>query len=193
MSELQERLEVAEGQNRLNRWVAITVALVSVFMGVTKIKDDNIVQAMLQAKSDSVDRWNEYQSKKLKHHMAELGMSQLQALKVLAPEKGGAQFAAQQKQFQDTIARYQVEENDLMKKAKALEKSYDDLNYRDDQFDLSDAALSISLGMLGVASLTNSAGLLYLSWFFAAFGGVMGFAGLLGLPIHPDLLTKLLS
>lgn len=193
MNELRERLEVAEDQNRLNRWVAITVALVSVFMGVTKIKDDNIVQAMLQAKSDSVDRWNEYQSKKLKHHMAELGLSQLQALKVLAPDKGGAQFAAQQKQFQDTIARYQVEEAELMKKAKALEKSYDDLNYRDDQFDLSDACLSICLGMLGVASLTNSAGLLYLSWVFAGFGGLMGFAGLLGLAIHPDLLTKLLS
>lgn len=193
MNELRERLEVAEDQNRLNRWVAITVALVSVFMGVTKIKDDNIVQAMLQAKSDSVDRWNEYQSKKLKHHMAELGLSQLQALKVLAPDRGGAQFAAQQKQFQDTIARYQVEEAELMKKAKALEKSYDDLNYRDDQFDLSDACLSICLGMLGVASLTNSAGLLYLSWVFAGFGGLMGFAGLLGLAIHPDLLTKLLS
>ncbi|GFO67331.1 hypothetical protein GMLC_09100 [Geomonas limicola] len=193
MNELRERLEVAEGQNRLNRWVAITVALVSVFMGVTKIKDDNIVQAMLQAKSDSVDRWNEYQSKKLKHHMAELGLSQLQALKVLAPEKAQAQFAAQQKQYQETIARYQVEEAELMKKAKALEKSYDDLNYRDDQFDLSDACLSICLGMLGVASLTNSAGLLYLSWVFAGFGGLMGFAGLLGLAIHPDLLTKLLS
>lgn len=193
MNELRERLEVAEDQNRLNRWVAITVALVSVFMGVTKIKDDNIVQAMLQAKSDSVDRWNEYQSKKLKHHMAELGLSQLQALKVLAPERAGAQLAAQQKQFQDSIARYQVEEAELMKKAKALEKSYDDLNYKDDQFDLSDACLSICLGMLGVASLTNSAGLLYLAWVFAGFGGLMGLAGLLGLPIHPDLLTKLLS
>jgi len=193
MDELKERLEIAEDQNRLNRWVAITVALVSVFMGVTKVKDDNIVQAMLQAKSDSVDRWNEYQSKKLKHHMAELGLSQLKALQVIAPEKGRAEFAAQQKQFQATIDRYQVEEAELMKKAKALEKSYDDLNYRDDQFDLSDACLSICLGMLGVASLTGSAGLLYLSWVFAGFGGIMGFAGLLGLSIHPDLLTKLLS
>ena len=47
----------------------MTVALVSVFMAVTKVKDDNIVQAMLQTKSDAVDSWNEYQSKKLKHHM----------------------------------------------------------------------------------------------------------------------------
>jgi len=193
MNDLQERLDVAESKNRLNSWVAITVALVSVFMGVTKVKDDNIVQAMLQSKSDAVDRWNEYQSKKLKHHMAELGTSQLQALQVLAPPKAAAQFAQQQKQYRDTIVRYQVEEADLMKKAKALEKAYDDMNYRDDQFDLSDAALSICLGMLGVASLTNSARLLYLAWVFAGFGGVMGVAGLFGLALHPDLLTRLLS
>jgi len=193
MSDLQQRLDVAESKNRLNSWVAVTVAIVSVFMAITKVKDDNIVQAMLQTKSDAVDSWNEYQSKKLKHHMAELGINQVQALQALAPGKGTQVLAAQQKQYQDTITRYAAEEGEIMKKAKAHEKAYDDMNYRDDQFDLSDAALSISLGMLAVASLTNSANLLYLSWVFAGFGGLMGVAGLLGLHIHPDLLSRLLS
>jgi len=53
----------------LNRKVAISVALLSTFMAVSKVKDDNLVQAMLQAKTDAVDTWNEYQSKKLKHHL----------------------------------------------------------------------------------------------------------------------------
>ena len=75
MSDLQDRLDLSEAKNRLNNLVAISVAIISVFMAVTKVKDDNIVQAMLQAKSDAVDTWNEYQSKKLKHHMAELGLS----------------------------------------------------------------------------------------------------------------------
>jgi len=193
MNDLQEKLDVAESKNRLNNWVAVSVALVSVFMSVTKVKDDNIVQAMLQTKSDAVDKWNEYQSKKLKHHMAELGLNQLQALEVLAPGKSAAEFAAQRKQYQATISRYQSEEAELMKKAKAHEKEYNDLNYRDDQFDLSDAALSISLGMLAVASLVNKRKLLYLSWVFAGFGVVMGLAGLIGLHLHPDILTKLLS
>ena len=194
MSDLQQRLDVAESKNRLNSWVAVTVAIVSVFMSVTKVKDDNIVQAMLQSKSDAVDSWNEYQSKKLKHHMAELGLNQALALQVLAPPgKAMALIVAQQKQYQGTITRYQGEEAEIMKKAKAHEKAYDDMNYRDDQFDLSDAALSICLAMLAVASLTNSAGLLYLAWGFAGFGGLMGVAGLAGLHIHPDLLSKLLS
>jgi len=120
-------------------------------------------------------------------------LNQLQALEVLAPGKSAAEFAAQRKQYQATISRYQSEEAELMKKAKAHEKEYNDLNYRDDQFDLSDAALSISLGMLAVASLVNKRKLLYLSWVFAGFGVVMGLAGLIGLHLHPDILTKLLS
>jgi hypothetical protein len=193
MNDIQEQLTAAETRNRLNNWVAVSVALVSVFMAITKVKDDNIVQAMLQTKSDAVDTWNEYQSKKLKHHMAELGLNQVQALQVLAPGKGVAELAAQRKQYRETILRYQVEEEEMKKKAKAHEKEYDDLNYRDDQFDLSDAALSICLGMLAVTALTNKRRLIYLSWFFAGFGVVMGLAGLLGLHLHPDILTKLLS
>ena len=48
---------------RLNRLVAITVVILSVFGAVTKIKDDNIVQAMQKAKSESVDAWAEYQAR----------------------------------------------------------------------------------------------------------------------------------
>jgi hypothetical protein len=36
----------------LNTCVAITVALLATFMGVCKVKDDNIVQAMQQAQAD---------------------------------------------------------------------------------------------------------------------------------------------
>ena len=57
------------GARDLGDWIGITVAFLSVFMAVTKVKDDNIVQAMMQAKSDAVDTWSEYQSKRIKHHL----------------------------------------------------------------------------------------------------------------------------
>jgi hypothetical protein len=192
-SDLQGRLDLSEAKNRLNNWVAITVAIIAVSMAITKVKDDNIVQNMLQAKSDAVDTWNEYQSKKLKHHMAELGMNQVQALQVLAQGKGSAVLSSQQKGYHDAIARYQKEEDVLMKKAKGFEKQYDDLNFRDDQFDLSDATLSISLAMLAITALTGKRKLLALAWLFACFGLVMGVAGLMGLSLHPTSLIKLLS
>ena len=193
MTDLQERLDLSEAKNRFNNWVAISVAIISVFMAITKVKDDNIVQAMLQAKSDAVDTWNEYQSKKIKQHMAELGLNQVRALQVLTQGKGSVELSSQQKRYQDSISRYQAEEDALSKKAKGFEKQYDDLNYRDDQFDLSDATLSISLAMLAISALTGKRKLLALAWLFACSGLFMGLAGLMGLPLHPTALIKLLS
>lgn len=192
-SELQERLDQSEAKNRLNNWIAISVAIISVFMAVTKVKDDNIVQAMLQAKSDAVDSWNEYQAKKLKHHMAELGVNQVEALQTIAPGRDKGVLESQRKQYLASISRYQKEEEELMKKAKGFEKQYDDLNFRDDQFDLSDATLSISLAMLAISALTGKRKLLILAWAIAGFGLLMGTAGLMGLSIHPTALIKLLS
>jgi len=57
MESLMEINTKSEAKDRLNTWVAISVALLASFMAVTKVKDDNIVQAMLQAKSDAVDTW----------------------------------------------------------------------------------------------------------------------------------------
>jgi hypothetical protein len=44
----------------LNPAVAITVALLATFMGICKVKDDNIVQGMQQAQADKVDHWSYY-------------------------------------------------------------------------------------------------------------------------------------
>ncbi len=193
MDDLRKDLAAAQARNRLNNWVAVSVAILSAFMAVTKVKDDNIVQAMLQAKSDAVDAWGEYQAKKLKHHLAELGLKQTEALQTLAPGKGTAVLAEQARDYRATIDRYEREEEALMKKARGFEKSYDDLNFHDDQFDLCDAALSISLALLAVTSLTNNRRLFAFSWLFAGFGVLMGVAGLFGLSLHPDWLSRLLS
>jgi Domain of unknown function (DUF4337) len=182
-----------DAHDRLNNTVAVLVAIVAAFMAVTKVKDDNIVQAMLQAKSDAVDTWSEYQSKRIKQHLEEMGRDQLQLMRQTIPAAGAAQLEEQSKRYESEIARYQKDEDELQQKARGLEAQYDALNYRDDQFDLSDAALSVALAMLAVTALTRKRWLLWASLLFGAFGVVMGLAGLLGLHLHPDWLTKLLS
>jgi hypothetical protein len=114
-------------------------------------------------------------------------------MQVLAQGKGSAELSSQQKQYQDSIARYKTDEDTLSKKAKGFEKQYDDMNFRDDQFDMSDAALSISLAMLAITALTGKRKLLALALLFAGFGILMGLAGFMGLPLHPAALVKLLT
>jgi len=185
--------ESGASRDRFNNWIAVSVAILAAFMAVTKVKDDNIVQAMLQAKSDAVDSWNEYQSKRIKHHLVELGHDQATALRANAPPQSTTVLEDQLKRYDSEMARYGSDEKDLQAKARGLEDKYDALNYRDDQFDLSDAALSVSLAMLAVTALTRKRWLLWTSLVFAAFGVAMGLAGLLGLPLHPNWLSKLLS
>src|ERR1700750_1765389 len=69
---------------RLNNLVAITVVIRTVFGAITKVKDDNINQAMQKAKADAVDAWAEYQFARVKLHVDENGLNQLRLL-----ESGG--------------------------------------------------------------------------------------------------------
>src|SRR5437773_10292610 len=110
MESLMEINTKSEAKDRLNTWVAISVALLASFMAVTKVKDDNIVQAMLQAKSDAVDTWGEYQAKRIKQHLVELGHTQALAFRAAVSASGAAQFEKQAQDYEAEIKRYQTEE-----------------------------------------------------------------------------------
>ena len=181
----------AWASDRLNNLVAISVALLSGFMAITKVKDDNIVQAMQQAKSEAIDTWSEYQSKKIKHHLDDMGIISIR----IAQEKGSTSPVANEEITRLTaeVERYRMEEKNLEAKAKAADQLYDTLNLRDDQFDMSDATLSLALTILATVALTRKKPLLLLGWFFGMFGLVTGFAGLLAWNFHPDWLARLLS
>src|SRR2546423_15082609 len=79
---------------RLNTWVAITVALLATFLGVCKVKDDNIVQAMQQAQADKLDHWNFYQPRNIRQEVAGADAAQLNPAATAAP-------AAQQRQYKE--------------------------------------------------------------------------------------------
>src|SRR5882672_4839567 len=86
---------------RLSTWVAITVALLATFLGVCKVKDDNIVQAMQQAQADKLDHWNFYQARNIRQEVASAAVTQL---KLAA---AGAS-AAQQDGYRAAIASYET-------------------------------------------------------------------------------------
>ena len=65
---------------RLNDYIAVTVVILTVFLAISKVKDDNIVQAMQKAQSTAVDAWAEYQSTRVKLHVDENGLATLRLL-----------------------------------------------------------------------------------------------------------------
>jgi hypothetical protein len=178
---------------RLNAAVAITVALLATFMGICKIKDDNICQAMQQAQADKVDHWSYYQARNVRQEIAEAQATQLRLQQPAAPAAAQAGYAQAIAKY-DALAKEQAQKKqEVMAQANADQKNYDALNYRDDQFDLSDALLAIAISMLAVSSLTQLLWLYVASLVPAGLGVLMGVAGLAGLQIHPDRITSLLS
>jgi Domain of unknown function (DUF4337) len=186
--------EVTEkDRKRLNAAVAITVAILATFMGLCKVKDDNIVQGMQQSQADKLDHWAFYQARNIRQEVAEATIVQLELARLSqAPANVPAYDAAIEKYR--TLAREQARKKEELR-LQALEdqKTYDALNFRDDQFDLSDALLAIAIAMLAVTALTQMWALYWVALVPTGFGLLMGVAGLAGLPIHPDTLIRLLS
>ena len=178
---------------RLNQCVAITVALLATFMGICKVKDDNIVQSMQQAQVNKLDHWNFYQARNIREEIAKGTLVQL---KLAAP----SQPASEQANYQKAIAQYEQlaadqarKKDELKAQAEQDQKDYDAANYRDDQFDLADALLAIAISLLAVTALTHLWWLYFVALVPTGFGVMMGLSGLVGWGIHPDALIRLLS
>ena len=172
-------VKTESSDKRLSNLVAVTVVILSVFMAVTKIKDDNINQAMQKAKAESVDAWAEYQAARVKLHVDENGLAQLRLLET-AGNFDRALAAKQAAEYEADIKKYEGRSKETRAKAEGLEKEYDRLNFRDDQFDMSDAFSSIAIAVAAVAALVDSFWLLYVAWGSGAIG--MCCSGLPALP-----------
>jgi hypothetical protein len=179
--------------SRLTTWVAITVALLATFLGVCKVKDDNIVQAMQQAQADKLDHWNFYQARNIRQEVASSTVVQLKLAAASAP-------AGQQAAYREAITSYERlaadqahKKEELRVQAESDQKTYDALNYRDDQFDLSDTLIALAISLLALTALTHKPWLYWLALVPTAGGIVMGLAGLLGWRLHPEALVRLLS
>jgi len=58
---------------------------------------------------------------------------------------------------------------------------------------MAEAALSISIALLGVSALTRKWWLVWIAVAFAAFGVLMELAGFFSWALHPDMVAKWLS
>lgn len=176
---------------RLNSLVAVTVVVLTMFGAITKVKDDNIVQAMQKAKSESVDAWAEYQSTRIKLHGDENGLATLRLLETVGADK--TLIARQAAEYEADLKKYQARSTETMARAKALEAEYDRLNFRDDQFDMSDAFLSIAVALAAVAALAETYWLLVFAWGSGVLGVLFGIGGFVGFNLRPDWLAQLLG
>jgi chromosome segregation ATPase len=198
MGDLDETISGAvehAAESRLNSIVALLVALAATLMALDNIKDGNVTQAMAQAQTHAVDAWSYYQAKSTKQNLAEATVDQLEALRATAGS-GSASLPELDKRiatYRAQASRYEKEKADIKAQAEGYQREYDRLNLHDDQFDLSDAGLSVAIALLGVTALTRKRWLLGLAGLFLLVGLTFALAGFLSWPLHPDALMSWLS
>jgi hypothetical protein len=183
----------ATARARLNTMVAISVALLATFMGICKVKDDNIVQAMQQAQANKIDSYSWYQARNIREEVANSTVAQLKAFQTGASPQAQSVIQEQIKTYEALAADQSEKKKVQQADADKADQTYNQLNLHDDQFDLSDAMLAIAISLLAVTALTQKRWLFFIAMAPTVFGVFMGLAGLLGWHIHPNLLTKLLS
>ncbi len=168
----------AHQRPRLSSIVAITIALLATFMGVCKLKSDNIAHKMQLAETERVDDWNWYQARNIRQDIFSTSGTQLQTLMLAAPVSAQAEYQRQ-------IAALAKHENDEKTKKAEMEAAakeagdkFDRLSFHHDQFDISEAGLTVAISVLAITALTGAAWLYYLALLPAVFGIVIGIAGL---------------
>ena len=191
----------AGGPGRPRRWtlnavVAISVAITATFTALCNVKKGNVVEAMARAQASGIDAWAYYQAKGTKLNIAESAMDSLRIHRETTPDltsEGRAFIDRKLGDYADKIRHYEVEKEEIKRKAEGFHEHYEVLDARHDQFDMAEALASIAIALLGITALTQKKWLFYLAWGFAGLGIVLGLAGFIGLGLHPDFLARALG
>ena len=182
---IQESLENAD-KSKINSRVALFVAITATFMALCNVKDGNIVQAMSQAQAHYIDAWSYFQAKSTKQSNAENTLALITAQNISGSEPLIKKYEAE-------IARYEKEKAEIKKQAEGYQKEYDDINLFDDQFDMTEAFLTIAIAMFGITSLTQSKWLLYFSSAISLLGIILGITAFMKISLHSDFISTILG
>jgi hypothetical protein len=182
---IQETVEHGR-ESRINAKVAVWVALTATFMALCNVKDGNIVQAMSQAQAHGIDAWSYFQAKSTKESIAE------NSIELLKLQKNPANNEVIEK-YEQQVTRYEKEKAEIKKKAEGYQQEYEDINVFDDQFDMTDAFLSIAIAMFGITALTQRRWLFYFAAGISTLGIILGVTAFMHISLHSDLISKILG
>jgi hypothetical protein len=180
-------------QGRLNTFVAATVAVLAAFLGLCHVKAGNIAQEMQQAQAQALDHWAWYQFRKVRSEIFQGIADQLRLQALWAPAAARGAYEKQITAYQRQAREQQARMAETQAQAESFDRQYAALNVFDDQFDLSEAFLSLALALLALSALTQKPWLFGVALVPAGLGVLIGLAGLFERNVHLQAVTKLLS
>ena len=182
---IKEAIEKAE-ESSINSRVAIIVSLVATFMALCNIKNSSMIQSMSRAQAHSIDAWSYYQAKGTKENLEKntIDLLKLQSQKV---------SDVVLKSYEDRIAKYEKEKEEIKKQAEGYEKQYDEIHEFNDQFEITEALLSISIALFGITALTQKKWLFGFAVLLSLTGVVLGTTAFFKISLLGEWVAKLLG
>lgn len=190
-----EKEDPAKGATeKFNNLVAATIAILATFTAVAAIKGSNVDQSIQQAQVSSNDNWAWYQAIRTREDMGSYELLRLQQLARNRPSREEARrLAVEVKAQSDELDHIRQRKDQVQHDAQAADASVASLNVFNDQYDISGALITISMALLALCVLAQTR---WLYWFSIAPGAVglfFGVTAMMGVPIHIDMLSKLLT
>lgn len=177
--ELQELKEHAEhaAHDRSLAPVSLTMAILAVLVAVVSLLGHraHTEEVLLQAKAS--DQWAYYQAQNIRQHNDRL----FAALTAVANSSNPEALAKVREDFLKESDRYQEEQNEIQKEARALETEVATERRRADRYDLGEVFLEIGLVVTSITLLSGRR----VFWHAGLLMGVIGLVmALVGFVVH---------
>jgi len=157
--------------------VAITISILAVLVAMaTLMGHRSSIEAVL-LQTQATDQWAYYQAKNIRLHEMQTVSDVLGILNLGDKEKADALRA----KYQNEIARYEKDKDQIGEKAKEYENERALLSRREDRFDAGEVILDIALIICSLTLLTR----IKAFWYSGMVIGVVGFfIGVSGFLVH---------
>ena len=143
-----------ETQETWIKWVALTTTILAVCAAIGSLKGGSYSTRTQLLTTQESDKWSYYQAKSIKQHLYEMKREifQVQLVNNPSPEAKD-KITGMLKGFDENIAKYDKEKEDIRKKAEDLSKEQEDLKRHGGNFGLAVMFFQIAIMLSAIGSL----------------------------------------
>lgn len=193
MTEIKVEPKEQSRSNFLETMVGLCVVLLATFLGLSNVKDGNIVQKMVLKQAEHNDNWAWFQARNIRQAVYQATGDELA---VPRPGETPEAKTIREKMSAKYLDSAKSQDSKMEQQKEAAEKALKEYNYLneiDDKFDLCDALLAIALALMGVTALVKRWWLFFLALVPAGLGVWVGVAGFLDVEPNIPFLKKLIE
>ncbi len=158
-------------KDRISTLIAITTLILAVCATLASFKAGGYSTKMVLAQSQASDQWAYYQAKSIKETAYQVQRDALELMRLSSPTIG-ASFQAKISAYDNEVARYKKEKNEIMGDAKKLEAARDQYQKHGARFGEALILLQIGILLSSLASISKN----HVYWYGGAGAGAAGVA-----------------